>query len=145
MIILVYLVALPIWNFVLPVYSYWHFDDFSWGATRKVAGEKKDKGHMDPEGKFDSSRLVMKKWEDWEAERTGQKIMPRNRLTLITPHDPLPPPMTQPYLQQQQSQLPPGANHHPTRPSNMMTSTTNTPPMFVNRQRFSSPNNTPPQ
>ncbi|KAI7847476.1 chitin synthase [Circinella umbellata] len=141
---LVYLFALPIWNFVLPVYSYWHFDDFSWGATRKVAGEKKDKGHMDPEGKFDSSRLVMKKWEDWEAERTGQKIMPRNRLTLITPHDPLPPPVAQPYMQQQQQQqqIPLGANHHSTRPSNMMTTT---PPMFVNRQRFSSPINTPPQ
>jgi chitin synthase len=29
-----YLIALPIWNFVLPVYSFWHFDDFSWGETR---------------------------------------------------------------------------------------------------------------
>ena len=32
----VYLAALPIWNFVLPVYSFWHFDDFSWGETRFV-------------------------------------------------------------------------------------------------------------
>ena len=31
---LIYLVALPIWNFVLPVYAFWHFDDFSWGETR---------------------------------------------------------------------------------------------------------------
>jgi chitin synthase len=30
----IYLAALPIWNFVLPVYSFWHFDDFSWGETR---------------------------------------------------------------------------------------------------------------
>jgi len=30
----IYLLALPIWNFVLPVYSFWHFDDFSWGETR---------------------------------------------------------------------------------------------------------------
>jgi chitin synthase len=29
-----YLLALPIWNFVLPVYAFWHFDDFSWGETR---------------------------------------------------------------------------------------------------------------
>ncbi|KAI9268334.1 chitin synthase-domain-containing protein [Phascolomyces articulosus] len=132
---MVYLVALPIWNFVLPIYSYWHFDDFSWGATRKVAGEKKDKGHMDAEGKFDSSRLVMKKWEDWEAERTGQKIMPRNRLTLITPHDPIPPPG---------QSYPPGASPyqpHPSQSSGMLT----TPPMFVNRQRYTSPINTPPQ
>ena len=32
----IYLAALPIWNFVLPVYSFWHFDDFSWGETRSV-------------------------------------------------------------------------------------------------------------
>jgi chitin synthase len=32
----IYLFALPIWNFVLPVYAYWHFDDFSWGETRYV-------------------------------------------------------------------------------------------------------------
>lgn len=31
---LVYLLALPIWNFVLPVYAFWNFDDFSWGETR---------------------------------------------------------------------------------------------------------------
>lgn len=33
---LIYLLALPIWNFVLPVYAFWHFDDFSWGETRYV-------------------------------------------------------------------------------------------------------------
>ncbi|CDS10376.1 hypothetical protein LRAMOSA03052 [Lichtheimia ramosa] len=86
---LIYIIALPIWNFVLPLYSFWHFDDFSWGATRMVAGEKKDKGHGDAEGKFDSSRLVMKKWEDWEAERTGQRVN-KNRMTLRTPMDATP-------------------------------------------------------
>ncbi|KAI8460902.1 chitin synthase [Phakopsora pachyrhizi] len=38
---LVYLIALPVWNFVLPLYAFWHFDDFSWGETRKVEGEAK--------------------------------------------------------------------------------------------------------
>jgi chitin synthase len=33
---LIYLLALPIWNFLLPVYAFWHFDDFSWGETRFV-------------------------------------------------------------------------------------------------------------
>ncbi|KAI8073128.1 chitin synthase-domain-containing protein [Gongronella butleri] len=83
----IYIISLPIWNLVLPVYSFWHFDDFSWGATRVVAGEKKDKGHGDGDGKFDSSRLVMKKWEDWEAERTGQRVN-KNRMSLRTPGDP---------------------------------------------------------
>lgn len=34
---LIYILALPIWNFVLPVYAYWHSDDFSWGDTRKTS------------------------------------------------------------------------------------------------------------
>ena len=32
----VYLLALPVWNLILPVYAFWHFDDFSWGETRCV-------------------------------------------------------------------------------------------------------------
>lgn len=36
---MVYLCSIFVWNFVLPAYAYWHFDDFSWGQTRMVAGE----------------------------------------------------------------------------------------------------------
>lgn len=64
----IYLIALPIWNFVLPSYAFWKFDDFSWGETRTVAGG--DKGaHGDKEGIFDSSSIVMKRWREWERER----------------------------------------------------------------------------
>ncbi|CAG8512076.1 5375_t:CDS:2 [Paraglomus occultum] len=66
---LIYLFALPIWNFVLPVYAYWHFDDFSWGQTRQVAGEKSGRDDHGKKGEFDSSRLVMKRWADFERER----------------------------------------------------------------------------
>lgn len=85
---IIYICALPIWNMVLPLYSFWHFDDFSWGATRVVVGEKKGDSHGDVEGKFDSKRLVMKKWEDWEAERTGVRHR-RNKFppSLKTPQD----------------------------------------------------------
>ncbi|KAJ1995199.1 hypothetical protein GGI25_002117 [Coemansia spiralis] len=65
----VYLIALPIWNFVLPTYAYWHFDDFSWGETRKVQGEGKDKGHGDAGGTFDAAKVPMKRWEDYERKR----------------------------------------------------------------------------
>ncbi|KAJ5660454.1 hypothetical protein N7507_006905 [Penicillium longicatenatum] len=65
---LIYLVSLPIWNFVLPTYAFWKFDDFSWGDTRKTAGEK-DKGHGDAEGEFDSTKITMKRWRDFERER----------------------------------------------------------------------------
>ncbi|CAG8523665.1 glycosyltransferase family 2 protein [Gigaspora rosea] len=64
----VYLLALPIWNFVLPTYAYWHFDDFSWGETRKVEGE--DGGdHGKKEGSFDANKVPLKRWEDWERAR----------------------------------------------------------------------------
>ncbi|GAB7361066.1 hypothetical protein MBLNU230_g1106t1 [Neophaeotheca triangularis] len=68
---LIYLCSLPIWNFVLPTYAYWHFDDFSWGDTRKSEGEAKgaDKGGHGGDGEFDSSRIVMKRWGDFEQER----------------------------------------------------------------------------
>jgi chitin synthase len=66
----VYLFALPIWNFVLPVYSYWHFDDFSWGETRKVTGEVKGADdHGKKDGVFDPSKVPLKRWEDYERKR----------------------------------------------------------------------------
>ncbi|KAH8924218.1 glycosyltransferase family 2 protein [Atractiella rhizophila] len=65
----IYLLALPVWNFILPVYSFWHFDDFSWGETRKVAGEGKDKGHGDDSGTVSSDTVPLRRWEDWERTR----------------------------------------------------------------------------
>lgn len=47
--------------FFVPLsYSYWHFDDFSWGETRKIEGETKETSHGDKEGVFDSSSIVMR-------------------------------------------------------------------------------------
>ncbi|RIA96949.1 Glycosyltransferase Family 2 protein [Glomus cerebriforme] len=66
---LIYLLSLPIWNFVLPVYAYWHFDDFSWGQTRKVEGEEAGADHSRKEGEFDSTKIVMKRWAEWEREK----------------------------------------------------------------------------
>ncbi|PWY62002.1 chitin synthase F [Aspergillus eucalypticola CBS 122712] len=64
----IYLLSLPVWNFVLPTYSYWKFDDFSWGDTRQTS-EGKDKGHEAGEGEFDSSKITMKRWRDFEKDR----------------------------------------------------------------------------
>ncbi|KAF2634110.1 chitin synthase 4 [Massarina eburnea CBS 473.64] len=67
---LVYLISLPIWNFVLPTYAFWKFDDFSWGDTRKTAGEKTKKAGLEYEGEFDSSKITMKRWHDFEAGKS---------------------------------------------------------------------------
>lgn len=64
----VYLLSLPIWNFVLPTYAFWHFDDFSWGQTRKISGDKGG-NHGDKEGEFDSTHIVMKRWAEFERDR----------------------------------------------------------------------------
>ncbi|KAF9162729.1 Chitin synthase, class 3 [Actinomortierella ambigua] len=77
-----YLFSLPIWNFVLPLYSFWHFDDFSWGETRKVANMKRKGGndHGEAEGEFESGSVVMRKWDEWEKDRLkklGYRIMKR--------------------------------------------------------------------
>ena len=68
---LIYLLSLPIWNLILPSYAYWHFDDFSWGDTRMTAGEKRGagKGGHEVSGQFDSSKITMKRWGDFEQER----------------------------------------------------------------------------
>ncbi|KAM0788303.1 hypothetical protein ACM66B_001446 [Microbotryomycetes sp. NB124-2] len=65
---LVYLLSLPIWNFVLPAYAFLHMDDFTWGETRKIVGDD-GKVHADKDGNFDSSQIVMKRWADYERER----------------------------------------------------------------------------
>ncbi|ORY52472.1 fungal chitin synthase [Rhizoclosmatium globosum] len=50
----VYLGGLPVWNFALPLYAFWNFDDFSWGETRRVAGEVATTGnhHGENDGQF---------------------------------------------------------------------------------------------
>ncbi|TPX16629.1 uncharacterized protein E0L32_003570 [Thyridium curvatum] len=65
----IYLLSLPIWNFVLPTYAFWKFDDFSWGDTRKTAGEKTKKAGIEYEGEFDSSKITMKRWAEFERDR----------------------------------------------------------------------------
>lgn len=63
-----YLLAIPIWQLVLPVYAFWHFDDFSWGETRKLSGGQKDQGHDDSGDSEEAEHLEMHLWHEWEAK-----------------------------------------------------------------------------
>ena len=38
--LLVHIIALPLYGLFIPLYSFWHFDDFSWGNTRRTTGDK---------------------------------------------------------------------------------------------------------
>jgi chitin synthase len=64
---IIYLLAFPIYSFVLPLYSFWNQDNFSWGNTRIVIGEKGDKQIVavdDAEG-FDPRSIPLQRWDDY--------------------------------------------------------------------------------
>lgn len=65
---ILYILAIPVFSFGLPLYSFWHMDDFSWGNTRVVTGEKGKKIVITDEGKFDPDSIPHKKWEEYQAE-----------------------------------------------------------------------------
>jgi chitin synthase len=63
---IIYLLAFPIHSFVLPIYSFWNQDNFSWGNTRIVIGEKGSKQivAIDDEG-FDPRSIPLQRWDDY--------------------------------------------------------------------------------
>ena len=65
---IMYVAAIPVFSFALPLYAFWHMDDFNWGNTRVVAGEKGKKIVITDEGKFDPASIPRKKWEEYQAE-----------------------------------------------------------------------------
>ncbi|KAL7324006.1 hypothetical protein PS15p_210586 [Mucor circinelloides] len=66
---IVYILAIPVFSFLIPIYAFWHFDDFSWGNTRIVVGEKGQKKAVGPEeGTFDPDTIPIKSWSQHEQE-----------------------------------------------------------------------------
>ncbi|ORY03392.1 hypothetical protein K493DRAFT_383515 [Basidiobolus meristosporus CBS 931.73] len=65
---IIYLLAMPLFSFAIPLYSFWHFDDFSWGNTRVVLGDKGEKKIVSNEEPFDPKSIPMKKWSQFEQE-----------------------------------------------------------------------------
>ncbi|GMM58018.1 hypothetical protein DAKH74_046340 [Maudiozyma humilis] len=64
--LIVYLLALPLWNLVLPLYAFWKFDDFSWGDTRKVAGDNGGHEHDADNQNFEHSMIKMMTWRQFK-------------------------------------------------------------------------------
>lgn len=65
---ILYILAIPIFSFALPLYAFWSMDDFSWGSTRVIEGEKGHAVVVSDEGKFDPASIPRKRWEDYQAE-----------------------------------------------------------------------------
>ncbi|KAL7774021.1 hypothetical protein CFE70_003990 [Pyrenophora teres f. teres 0-1] len=76
---IIYIFATPVFAFGLPLYSFWYMDDFSWGNTRVVTGEKGQKVVVSDEGKFDPSVIPKKRWEEYQAEMWEQHTIRDDR------------------------------------------------------------------
>jgi chitin synthase len=65
---ILYILAIPLFSFILPLASFWQMDDFSWGSTREIVGERGKRMVVHDEGKFDPSAIPLKTWQDFENE-----------------------------------------------------------------------------
>jgi chitin synthase len=65
------ILAMPFFSFYIPLYAYWHFDDFKWGNTRKGSSAESEKGDahgLEPELEpFDATTIPQNTWEEYEA------------------------------------------------------------------------------
>ncbi|PNP37195.1 hypothetical protein TGAMA5MH_10912 [Trichoderma gamsii] len=63
---IIYILAYPVYSFALPVYSFWNQDNFSWGNTRVVIGEKGNTQvvAVDDEG-FNPATVPLQLWDDY--------------------------------------------------------------------------------
>ncbi|KIL86471.1 hypothetical protein FAVG1_10301 [Fusarium avenaceum] len=63
----IYLMALPVYSVFLPIYSFWNQDNFSWGTTRVVIGERGNKQvvALDDDEGFDPSSIPLRPWGEY--------------------------------------------------------------------------------
>ncbi|CEG83067.1 Putative Chitin synthase [Rhizopus microsporus] len=79
---IIYILAIPIFSFFIPVYAFWHFDDFSWGNTRVVVGDNKKKQIIvTDDEKFDEKMIPMKKWSQYEKEMQEAAMLEQDALS----------------------------------------------------------------
>ncbi|KAF2279340.1 uncharacterized protein EI97DRAFT_370810 [Westerdykella ornata] len=76
---LIYLIATPVFSFALPLYAFWHMDDFSWGNTRIVTGENGKKAVLSDEGTFDPNSIPKKHWATYQNELLDIRTLPDDR------------------------------------------------------------------
>lgn len=79
----IYILAIPLFSFFVPIYSFWHFDDFSWGNTRVVldqGGGKK--AIVANDGDFDPKSIPLKRWSEYENEMWETGTMETKRSSM---------------------------------------------------------------
>jgi len=63
-----FIVGLPVFYLILPVYAFWNMDDFSWGKTRAVGGNVPNNAQEDDD---ESDRLVKEVDEGSTSSSSG--------------------------------------------------------------------------
>ena len=71
------ILGMPFTSLAIPLYSFWHFDDFSWGNTRKVAGAAGGNAHTTEGDEFDTNLIPLLTWNEYVS---GLDVMSKNPL-----------------------------------------------------------------
>ncbi|GAA5979187.1 hypothetical protein JCM10908_002832 [Rhodotorula pacifica] len=80
--LVIYLLAYPVYSFLLPVYSFWRFDDFTWGNTRVVVGEGRSKKVLQAEDEaFDESTIPLARFAEYESALAEEALDLRSEKT----------------------------------------------------------------
>ncbi|KAJ1537539.1 hypothetical protein HK405_014539, partial [Cladochytrium tenue] len=64
----IYIISMPVTSLYVPIYSFWHFDDFSWGNTRLVTGEDGKQVLTADVVPFDPASIPARRWADHERD-----------------------------------------------------------------------------
>lgn len=90
----IYILAFPIYSFILPIYSFWNQDNFSWGNTRVVIGEKGQKQIVaEDEGEYNPRSIPLQRWDDYALNnnlpgRRGNYGEKGGMQEMVNPYDP---------------------------------------------------------
>lgn len=72
---LIYLCSLPVWNFILPLYAFWKFDDFSWtSASNEIGNDMEGEASRIKMGSvqlkmMDTKEFLTRRTRLWEIQR----------------------------------------------------------------------------
>ncbi|KAJ2443934.1 ATP-dependent RNA helicase [Coemansia sp. RSA 2440] len=68
----IYILALPVWNFIMPVYAFWRFDDFSWGRSSTHADDNDTRAFITADERLALEPIPLKRWKDWMRDNKSK-------------------------------------------------------------------------
>ncbi|KAJ2501563.1 ATP-dependent RNA helicase [Coemansia sp. RSA 1972] len=66
----IYILALPVWNFIMPVYAFWRFDDFSWGRSSTHI-DADARAFITADERLALEPIPLKRWKDWMHDNSN--------------------------------------------------------------------------